>query len=70
MRGCRVAFAVCVTLCAVAASAQFTPKIATPSSIALSATYGNSSLYEISAPGYVHPILLLNVRAMTRYDVG
>jgi hypothetical protein len=51
-------------------SATFTPQIVTPSAITKVATSGNSSLFEISAPGYSSPFRLVDLRGDSRHALG
>ena len=51
-------------------SATFTPQIVSPSAITKVATSGNSSLFEISAPGYSSPFRLVDLRGDSRHALG
>lgn len=67
------AVAVVVLALAAVASAEFvpyTPKWVLPSEPALVASHRSSSLWSIAAEGYTDPILLVDVKASTRYDIG
>jgi len=53
-----------------AAGQGFTPNITYAESIDVVKTWGNSTLYSIPASGYDDPILLIDLRAESRYEIG
>lgn len=57
-------------LLSAAASAAFTPTIVDHGTPYVLKTYNTTTLYGIPAPGYKDDILLLDLRAPTRYDMG
>jgi hypothetical protein len=52
------------------AAAVYTPKTTEPAQPVLIGSSGQSQLFSIEAQGYDDPILLINLKGATRYDLG